>query len=72
MGQALGDVLPLAIAVAVFPVPIVTVVIVLASDRGRSKGLGFVLAWFAGLAAVGIAVGSGLRGAGVARGLSRG
>ena len=56
MWQALEDVLPLAIAVAVFPVPIVTVVLVLASDRGRSKGLGFVLAWFVGLAAVGAIV----------------
>ena len=53
MGQGLGTVLPLAVAIAVFPVPIVTVVLMLASDRGRSNGLAFVLAWFAGLAAVG-------------------
>ena len=56
MGQALGNILPLAVAVAVFPVPIVAVVLLLASDRGRSKGLAFVLAWFVGLAVVGTAV----------------
>jgi threonine/homoserine/homoserine lactone efflux protein len=53
MGQALGSVLPLAVAVAVFPVPIIAVVLMLASERGRAKGLAFVLAWCAGLAAVG-------------------
>ena len=53
MGQALGDVLPLAVAVAVFPVPIIAVVLVLGSDRGTAKGGAFVLAWVAGLASVG-------------------
>jgi threonine/homoserine/homoserine lactone efflux protein len=49
-------VLPLAVAVAVFPVPIIAVVLLLASDRGRAKGLAFVLAWCFGLAAVGAIV----------------
>ena len=53
MGQAIGNVLPLAVAVAVFPVPIIAVVLVLGSDRGTVKGLAFVLAWCVGLAAVG-------------------
>ena len=53
MGQALGDILPLAVAVAIFPVPIIAVVLVLGSDRGTAKGLAFVLAWCVGLAAVG-------------------
>lgn len=53
MGQALGAVLPLAVAVAVFPVPIITVVLVLGAERGTIKGTAFVLAWAAGLAAVG-------------------
>lgn len=53
MAQALGAVLPLAVAVAVFPVPIITVVLVLGAERGTIKGLAFVLAWAAGLAAVG-------------------
>ena len=43
MSQALGDVLPLAVAVAVFPVPIIAVVLMVGSNRGRAKGLAFVL-----------------------------
>jgi threonine/homoserine/homoserine lactone efflux protein len=53
MGQAVGNVLPLAVAVAVFPVPVIAVVLVLGSDRGTAKGLAFVLAWSIGLTAVG-------------------
>ena len=56
MGQALGNVLPLAVAVAVFPVPIIAAVLVLGSERGTAKGLAFVLAWCVGLAAVGAVV----------------
>lgn len=56
MGQALGYVLPLAVAIAVFPVPIIAVVLMVGSDRGRAKGLAFVLAWFVGLTAVGALV----------------
>ena len=53
MGEALGDILPLAVAVAIFPVPIIAVVLVLGSDRGTAKGAAFVLSWCFGLAAVG-------------------
>src|SRR6476646_9197534 len=53
VGEALGNILPLAVAVAVFPVTIIAVVLVLASERGTAKGLAFVLAWCVGLAAVG-------------------
>jgi threonine/homoserine/homoserine lactone efflux protein len=56
MGQALGNVLPLAAAIAIFPVPIIAVVLIIGSDRGRAKGLAFVLAWCAGLGAVGAIV----------------
>ena len=56
MGQALGDILPLAVAVAIFPVPIIAVVLVLGSDRGTAKGLAFILAWCVGLTAVGVIV----------------
>jgi len=56
MGQALGDVLPLAVAIAVFPIPIIAVVLMLGSDRGTAKGFAFVLAWCVGLAAVGAIV----------------
>jgi threonine/homoserine/homoserine lactone efflux protein len=53
MGEALGAVLPLAVAIAIFPVPIIAVVLMVGSDRGRAKGLAFVLAWCVGLAGVG-------------------
>jgi threonine/homoserine/homoserine lactone efflux protein len=53
MGQALGDILPLAVAVAIFPVPIIAVVLVLGSDRRTAKGAAFVLTWCIGLSAVG-------------------
>lgn len=53
MGRAIGDVLPLAAAIAIFPIPIIAVVLLLASDRGRTKGAAFVLAWAVGLLAVG-------------------
>jgi len=56
MGRAIGDVLPLAVAIAVFPVPMIAVVLMLASDRGRAKGLAFIIAWCFGLAAVGAIV----------------
>jgi threonine/homoserine/homoserine lactone efflux protein len=53
VGHALGTVLPLAVAVAIFPVPIIAVTLVVGSDRGRAKGVAFVLAWCGGLGAVG-------------------
>jgi threonine/homoserine/homoserine lactone efflux protein len=56
MGEALGNVLPLAVAIAIFPVPIIAVVLIIGSDRGRAKGLAFVLAWCAGLGAIGAIV----------------
>jgi threonine/homoserine/homoserine lactone efflux protein len=56
VGQALGDVLPIAVAVAIFPVPIIAVVLLLGSDRGTGKAVAFVLTWCVGLAAVGAVV----------------
>jgi threonine/homoserine/homoserine lactone efflux protein len=56
VGEALGNVLPVAVAVAIFPVPVIAAVLVLGSERGRLKALAFVLAWCAGLAAVGALV----------------
>jgi len=56
VGQAVANALPLAVAVAIFPVPIIAVVLLLGSDRGTAKGSAFVLAWCAGLAAVGAIV----------------
>jgi threonine/homoserine/homoserine lactone efflux protein len=56
VGHAIGNVLPLAVAIAVFPVPMIAVVLLLGSERGKAKGLVFVLAWAVGLAAVGAIV----------------
>lgn len=56
MGEALGNVLPLAVAIAIFPVPIIAVVLIIGSDRGQAKGSAFVLAWCAGLGAIGAIV----------------
>ena len=56
MREALGNVLPLAVAIAIFPIPIIAAVLVVGSERGRTKGVAFVLAWAAGLAAVAVAV----------------
>jgi threonine/homoserine/homoserine lactone efflux protein len=56
MGQALGQVLPLAVAIAIFPVPVIAAVLIVGSERGRVKALAYALAWCVGLAAVGAAV----------------
>ncbi len=53
MGQAIGDVLPLAIGVALSPVPIIAIVLMLGTPRARSNGPAFALGWIAGLAVVG-------------------
>ena len=56
MGEAVGNVLPLAVAVAVFPIPIIATVVIVGSERGKAKGFAFVFAWFVGLVAVGAIV----------------
>jgi hypothetical protein len=53
MGQAIGEILPLAIGVAISPVPIIAIVLMLGTPRARSNGLGFALGWLAGLTIVG-------------------
>jgi len=53
MGQAIGDILPLAVGVALSPFPIVAVILMLFSPRARSLGPSFVLGWFLGIVAVG-------------------
>lgn len=53
MGQAVGQVLPLAVAVAIFPVPIIAAVLMVGSGGGTTKALAFVLAWCTGLLTVG-------------------
>jgi threonine/homoserine/homoserine lactone efflux protein len=56
VGQAIGNVLPLALGVALSPIPIVAVVLMLATPRGRLNGPAFVLGWIVGLAIVGTIV----------------
>jgi threonine/homoserine/homoserine lactone efflux protein len=56
VGQAIGNVLPLALGVALSPIPIVAVVLTLATPRGKVNGPAFVLGWIVGLAVVGTIV----------------
>ena len=53
MGDAIGQVLPLAVGVALSPLPIVAVVLMLVTPRARVSGPMFVVGWLVGLAAVG-------------------
>src|SRR5205823_4030168 len=56
MGQAIGQILPLAVGVAISPVPIIGVVLMLVTPRARANGLSFVLGWLLGLSLVGAIV----------------
>lgn len=56
MGEAIGQVLPLAVGVALSPLPIIAVVLMLVTARGRANGPAFVLGWLVGLAIVGAIV----------------
>lgn len=56
MGDAIGQILPIAIGIALSPLPIVAVVLMLATPRARTNGPAFVAAWIVGLAVVGIVV----------------
>jgi threonine/homoserine/homoserine lactone efflux protein len=53
MGQAIGDVLPLAIGVALSPVPIIAIILMLGTPRARSTGPAFAVGWLAGLTIAG-------------------
>jgi hypothetical protein len=53
MGQAIGQILPLAVGVAISPVPIIAIVLMLGTPRARSNGPAFALGWLAGLTIVG-------------------
>lgn len=56
MGEAIGQIIPLALAVALSPLPIVAVVLMLGTPLGRVNGPSFVLGWIVGLTAVGALV----------------
>ena len=62
MGQAIGEILPLAIGVAISPVPIIAIILMLGTPRARSTGVAFAVGWLAGLTIAGaimLAVASG-------------
>ncbi|WP_432104961.1 GAP family protein [Streptomyces sp. bgisy091] len=67
MGDAIGQMLASAIAIAVSPVPVIAIVLMLASERGRSNGIAFALAWLCTLGLISTVVvlagsGGGARG----------
>ena len=62
MGQAIGEILPLAIGVALSPVPIIAIILMLGTPRARSTGVAFAVGWLAGLTIAGavmLAIASG-------------
>ena len=56
MGQAIGQILSLAIGVAISPIPIIGVVLMLVTPRARANGPAFVVGWLLGLSIVGAIV----------------
>lgn len=56
MGEAIGQILSLAVGVALSPIPIIAVVLMLATPQGRVNGPAFVVGWMLGLGVVGTVV----------------
>jgi hypothetical protein len=56
MGQAIGQVLPLAVAAAISPVPIIASVVLLLTPRAAATGTAYVVGWLLGLIALGAIV----------------
>lgn len=55
-GNAIGEILPLAVGVAISPVPIIAIVLMLGTPSARSNGPAFAFGWLLGLTAVGVIV----------------
>ncbi len=53
MGDAVGQILALAVGASLSPIPIIGVVLMLATPRGRANGLAFLVGWVLGLLIVG-------------------
>lgn len=49
MGQAIGEMLPLAVGVAISPFPIIAVILMLFSGRARQNSLAFMVGWIVGI-----------------------
>ncbi len=64
MGEAIGQILPMAVGVAISPVPIIAVILMLVTRQARVNGPAFILGWLLGLAVIGILVIGILGGAG--------
>lgn len=56
MGQAIGQVLPLAVGAAISPVPIIASVLLLMTPQAASTGTAYVLGWLLGMLALGAVV----------------
>jgi Sap, sulfolipid-1-addressing protein len=56
MGEAIGQILSLAVVVAISPVAIIAVVLMLVTPRARTNGPAFVVGWLVGLLVVGAIV----------------
>jgi threonine/homoserine/homoserine lactone efflux protein len=54
MGEAIGQMLPLAVAIAANPLPISVVVLMLVSARALANGLAFTAGWLTGIAVLGV------------------
>lgn len=60
MGEAIGELLPLALGVAISPIPIIAVILMLFTGRARQDSLAFLAGWIAGIAvAMGILIAIG-------------
>jgi hypothetical protein len=53
MGQAIGDILSLAIGVAISPVPIIALILMLITPKAKTNGTAFAFGWVLGLCVVG-------------------
>jgi len=56
MGEAIGQVLPMAVGVALSPLPIIAVILMLVTRQARVNGPMFVIGWLLGLAVIGVIV----------------
>ncbi|WP_028658501.1 GAP family protein [Nocardioides insulae] len=49
MGEAIGDVLPLALGVAISPIPVIAAILMLLSPKAKVTSTGFLLGWVVGI-----------------------
>jgi threonine/homoserine/homoserine lactone efflux protein len=56
VGEAIGQVLPMAVGVAISPLPIIAVILMLVTRQARVNGPAFVVGWLIGLAVIGVLV----------------